>query len=122
MPIHMVPLIKLLLLPDARSDLEAVVNSILDDIVSPKPAAPTMASHHDNVGILLDAAIFSKHGDGEPENQMSFEDFQSWCHSLPAVRKYLGSLLTTSDAGLCIFTQFFSIRPTRMLCLIYLNI
>ncbi|KAL9661415.1 hypothetical protein QQ045_026239 [Rhodiola kirilowii] len=79
-----------------RSDIEDVVNTTLDDISSSKPPAPTIASHHDNVGMLVNAASFTKHEDGSLENQMTYEDFKSWCHFLPSVRKYLGSLL---DAG-----------------------
>uniref|UniRef100_A0A7N0SWM1 Uncharacterized protein n=1 Tax=Kalanchoe fedtschenkoi TaxID=63787 RepID=A0A7N0SWM1_KALFE len=82
-----------------RSDIEDAVNTMLDDILSPKSPAPTVASHHDNVDILLNAATFAKHESGGPENQMSYEDFRSWCNFLPSVRKYLGSLLIISNAG-----------------------
>ncbi|KAK9290916.1 hypothetical protein L1049_009095 [Liquidambar formosana] len=79
-----------------RSDLEAVLTNVLDDIFSSEPG---LSSHRDVVDTFLSAATFSKHDDGCAENTMSFEDFRSWCALLPSVRKFLGSLLIPSDQG-----------------------
>ncbi|XP_058088805.1 uncharacterized protein LOC131235594 isoform X2 [Magnolia sinica] len=82
-----------------KSDLEAVLTSILDAIFPPKNADPGSSSHQDIIGIFLNAATFSKEVEGCAENSMSFEDFKMWCSLLPSVRKFLRSLLMVPGPG-----------------------
>lgn len=78
----------------ARSDLEAVLTTMLDDIFSSEHGS---SSHQEVMDIFINAATFSKHHNECAEKCMSFEDFRSWCALLPSVRKFLGSLLMPSD-------------------------
>lgn len=78
----------------ARSDLEAVLTTMLDDIFSSEHGS---SSHQEVLDIFINAATFSKHHNECAEKCMSFEDFRSWCALLPSVRKFLGSLLMPSD-------------------------
>lgn len=74
-----------------RSDLEAVISGILDNISS-------SASTHKPISIFIDAANFTKDNEGNSEKSMSFEDFKSWCHLVPCARKFLASLLKPSSS------------------------
>ncbi|KAM7504984.1 hypothetical protein LguiB_003888 [Lonicera macranthoides] len=77
-----------------RSDLEAVLSEMLDNVFNWEKSSEVGLDSHDKiVGIFLDAAKFSE-GD-----HVTFEDFRRWCTLLPSVRKFLGSLLTPSDPG-----------------------
>lgn len=82
-----------------RSDLEAVLTVMLDDISSQRNSEPGYSPHEGIIKIFLNAATFSKIDEGCAETCMYFEDFRSWCSVLPSVRKYLGSLLMSSDSG-----------------------
>lgn len=83
-----------------RSDLETVINAILDIVFPPEDAEPRVSSSHKDItGTFLDAGTFTKKVEGRAENSMSFEDFKSWCRFLPSVRKFLGSLLMSPDPG-----------------------
>lgn len=79
-----------------RSDIEAVLIVMLDDILCSEPESNP---HQDIVSIFLNTANFSESHEGWAESSMSFEDFRQWCALLPSVRKYLGSLLSPSDPG-----------------------
>ncbi|RVW12705.1 TLD domain-containing protein 1 [Vitis vinifera] len=87
-----------------RSDLEAVLTVMLDDISSQRNSEPGYSPHEGIIKIFLNAATFSKIDEGCAETCMYFEDFRSWCSLLPSVRKYLGSLLMSSDSGLLPFS------------------
>ncbi|KAH6797566.1 TLD-domain containing nucleolar protein [Perilla frutescens var. hirtella] len=69
-----------------RSDLEAVLTSIFNNLFHQQ------CSDGKQIEVFINAA-------NPTSDSMSFEDFQKWCAHLPAVRKYLGSLLTPSDSG-----------------------
>ncbi|KAL8505146.1 hypothetical protein ACS0TY_016379 [Phlomoides rotata] len=70
-----------------RSDLEVVLTSMLDNVFHEQCSEPKQV-----VEVFINAVNLTSDG-------MSFEDFQTWCAHLPAVRKYLGCLLTPSDSG-----------------------
>ncbi|XP_057976314.1 uncharacterized protein LOC131163670 isoform X2 [Malania oleifera] len=82
-----------------RSDLEAVLILMFDNIFSPKNSDVGLSCHWDVVDIFLDAATFSKHNEGCSENSMSLKDFRNWCTHLPSVRRFLGNLLMPPDPG-----------------------
>lgn len=79
-----------------RSDAEAALKVILDDVLSDRSSEPVSNLHGDVIGSFLNAASFSKRGDGCVDC-MSYEDFRRWCTLVPSVRKYLGNLLTSPD-------------------------
>ncbi|KAJ8644463.1 hypothetical protein MRB53_006211 [Persea americana] len=82
-----------------RSDLEAVITSILDSIFYSKRAEPGLSSNQDIIEIFLNAATFSKDVEGCNEYRMSFGDFKSWCSLLPSVRKFLGNMMMPPGPG-----------------------
>ncbi|KAA8518487.1 hypothetical protein F0562_015961 [Nyssa sinensis] len=82
-----------------RSDLEAALTSMFDNIFSQRRSEPGSSSQEDIIGIFLNALNFSKANEGCAANSISFEDFRKWCTLLPSVRKFLGSLLIASDTG-----------------------
>ena len=79
-----------------RSDVEAVLVVMLDDICHQQSSGTQSNSPQDGLFVFLNAANFSREGCDE---SMSFEDFRKWCALLPSVRRYLGSLLSPSDSG-----------------------
>lgn len=81
-----------------RSDLESALVAIFDHIFKGDNSESKSGSSKDNVGIFLDAAVFTKHNEGT-EECMSFQEFRSWSTILPSVRKFLGSLLLPPDPG-----------------------
>ncbi|XP_052172862.1 uncharacterized protein LOC127788521 isoform X3 [Diospyros lotus] len=81
-----------------RSDVEAVLVVMLDDIRYQQSSGTQSKSPQDGLFVFLNAANFSKTREGCDES-MSFEDFRKWCALLPSVRRYLGSLLSPSDSG-----------------------
>ncbi|XAR64752.1 hypothetical protein NMG60_11008565 [Bertholletia excelsa] len=82
-----------------RSDVEAVLMVIFDDLFSERSSGQGLHSHQDIVSIFLNAEGFFKSDEGCVETVMSFEDFRRWCALLPSVRKYLGSVLSPSATG-----------------------
>ncbi|XP_048320998.1 uncharacterized protein LOC107432270 isoform X2 [Ziziphus jujuba] len=82
-----------------RTDLESSLAVIFEIIFKPSDCGPKLGSLQDAVGIFLNAAKFSEHGEGNGEATMSFADFRSWCTIVPSVRKFLGSLLMPPDPG-----------------------
>lgn len=86
-----------------RSDLESVLIAILKSVFLPKVNGDGSSSCQDVADVFLKAATFSKDVQGASEKSMTFEDFRCWCGLLPSVRKFLGSLLIPSDAGLSSF-------------------
>ncbi|KAH9738028.1 EF-hand domain-containing protein [Citrus sinensis] len=82
-----------------RSDLESVVIAMLEIIFSMEISERGSNSHQDIVDVFLNAATFSKNGEGSSNKSMSFEDFRSWCTLIPSARKFLGGLLTPPDPG-----------------------
>ncbi|XP_076932747.1 uncharacterized protein LOC143598409 [Bidens hawaiensis] len=81
-----------------RSDLEAVISGILDNISSHKEDESS-SSNYKPVNIFLDAANFTKDNEGNSEKSMSFEDFRSWLRFVPSARKFLISLLKPSSSS-----------------------
>lgn len=87
----------------ARSDLEVVLTSMLDNLFHQQCSEPKQV-----VEVFINAANLTSDG-------LSFEDFQTWCAHLPAVRKYLACLLTPSDSGFslslpeCVFHEVMSL-------------
>ncbi|GFP82701.1 tld domain-containing protein 1 [Phtheirospermum japonicum] len=75
-----------------RSDLEVVLSSMLDKLFHQECPEPKARSHQEIVEAFINAANLTS-------DNMSFEDFKKWCTLLPAVRKFLGSLLMPSDSG-----------------------
>lgn len=82
-----------------RSDLEAVIREMLDNISSSGNFEPSSALEQRPIGIFLDAANFTKDNEGSSGRSMSFEDFRSWCCLVPSARKFLISLLKPSSSG-----------------------
>nr|GLL24684.1 TLD domain-containing protein 1 [Ipomoea trifida] len=82
-----------------RSDLEAVLTAMLDNIFSQTCSQHGPGSHSEVIGILLNAANFTTDSKKSAESCMSYEEFRKWCALLPSVRKFLGSLLMPSDPG-----------------------
>ncbi|GAB4856307.1 hypothetical protein Ancab_014235 [Ancistrocladus abbreviatus] len=82
-----------------RSNLEAVLAAILDDLFSRKDRDSGSSSNKYMIDVLLNAATFLKCDVGNDEESMSFEDFKSWCSLLPSVRKYLVGLLMPPNSG-----------------------
>lgn len=91
-----------------RSDLESALVAIFDHIFKGDNSESKSGSSKDNVGIFLDAAVFTKHNEGT-EECMSFQEFRRWSTILPSVRKFLGSLLLPPDPGIliCFMGLFF---------------
>ncbi|XP_048503824.1 uncharacterized protein LOC104898271 isoform X2 [Beta vulgaris subsp. vulgaris] len=81
-----------------RSDLQAVLAAILDDLFPPKDDSGVRSSEC-IIDAILNAATFSKDDGGGDTNSMSFEDFKDFCHHIPSFGKYLGSLLLPPDPG-----------------------
>ncbi|CAH2073884.1 unnamed protein product [Thlaspi arvense] len=75
-----------------RSDLESVLVVIFKSVFSSESSVAESSDYEEMVDALLNAASFSKSDEGSNEG-MSFEDFRSWCSHVPAIRKFLGSLL-----------------------------
>lgn len=82
-----------------RSDLECVVNTMLNYVFSQNCSEPEVVSHQEIAKVFLSTANFNKHDKGDVETNMSYEDFRKWCILLPSARKFLGSLMTPSDTG-----------------------
>lgn len=82
-----------------RSDLESVVNTMLNYVFSQNCSEPEVVSHQEIAKVFLNTANFNKHDEGHTETNMSFEDFRKWCTVLPSARKFLGSLMSPSDPG-----------------------
>ncbi|GAB2272142.1 hypothetical protein Dimus_006962 [Dionaea muscipula] len=80
-----------------RSDLEAALSSLVEDLFPQKDHA--RGSNNFILNLLLNAANFSKYDAGSGEKSMSFEDLKSWSSLLPSARKYLGGLLMLPDQG-----------------------
>nr|XP_043610193.1 MTOR-associated protein MEAK7 isoform X2 [Erigeron canadensis] len=81
-----------------RSDLEAVISEILDNVLPVKKSEPSSVSDPKSISIFLDASKFTKDNEGSSEKSMSFEDFRNWCRLIPSARKFLVTLLKpTSD-------------------------
>ncbi|KAL0316070.1 UNVERIFIED_CONTAM: MTOR-associated protein MEAK7 [Sesamum radiatum] len=78
-----------------RNDLEVVLTSVLDNLFHRQSSETKAGSNHEIVMVFINAANFIS-------DSMSLEDFRKWCTLLPAVRKYLGSLLMPSDSGLLV--------------------
>lgn len=76
-----------------RSDVQAVLAAILDDLFPSKNHEHLSSSRQCTVDAILSAATFSKDG-GSDEESMSFEDFRKLSGHIPSLRKYLGILLT----------------------------
>ncbi|KAK9058691.1 hypothetical protein SSX86_023533 [Deinandra increscens subsp. villosa] len=81
----------------SRSDLEAVISGILDNISSQKVDESSSASNQKPISIFLDAANFTKDNEGNCGKSMSFQDFRNWCQLVPSARKFLASLLKPSS-------------------------
>ncbi|KAL0337046.1 UNVERIFIED_CONTAM: Magnesium transporter MRS2-3 [Sesamum calycinum] len=77
---------------DGTNDLEVVLTSVLDNLFHCQSSETKAGSNHEIVMVFINAANFTS-------DSMSLEDFRKWCTLLPAVRKYLGSLLMPSDSG-----------------------
>ncbi|KAK4412057.1 hypothetical protein Salat_2991100, partial [Sesamum alatum] len=75
-----------------RNDLEVVLTSMLDNLFHRQSSETKAGSNQEIVMVFINAANFTS-------DTMSLEDFRKWCTLLPAVRKYLGSLLMPSDSG-----------------------
>ncbi|KAL0426578.1 UNVERIFIED_CONTAM: MTOR-associated protein MEAK7 [Sesamum latifolium] len=75
-----------------RNDLEVVLTSMLDNLFHRQSSETKAGSDQEIVMVFINAANFTS-------DSMSLEDFRKWCTLLPAVRKYLGSLLMPSDSG-----------------------
>ena len=101
-----------------RSDLESVLVAIFDHLFKQDNSDPISSLSKDGVGILLDAAVFTKHEEGSAEECMSFQEFRSWCNTLPSVRKFLGSLLMPPDPGINLC--FMCWVPVWIYCMIYI--
>ncbi|KAG9455016.1 hypothetical protein H6P81_007920 [Aristolochia fimbriata] len=82
-----------------RSDLEAVLTSVLSAIFSSSNAENGVVSCHEVFDAFLNAATFSKKIEGCAETSMSMEDFRIWCNLLPSLRKFLGGLMMPPDPG-----------------------
>lgn len=95
----------------ARSDIEAVITSVLDSIFYSKGAEPGLGSHQDIIEIFVNAATFLKEVEGCNEHGMSFGDFKSWCSLLPSLKKFLGNMLMPPGPG------FFLILPFPIMCM-----
>lgn len=87
-----------------RSDLESVVNTMLNYVFSKQCSEPDAGSQQEIAQIFLNAVNFNKH-DGHAESSMTFDDFKTWCTLLPSVKKFLGSLMDPSDPGCRIFLE-----------------
>ncbi|KAL2900089.1 TLD domain-containing protein 1 [Bienertia sinuspersici] len=82
-----------------RSDLQAVLAAILDELFPLKDNESGKKSNQYIIDEILSAATFSK-DDGEGDTKsMSSEDFKDLCSYIPSLRRYLGSLLLPPDAG-----------------------
>ncbi|XP_022842767.1 TLD domain-containing protein 1 isoform X1 [Olea europaea var. sylvestris] len=79
-----------------RSDLEAVLTSMLGYLFHQEYSKFRGDSHDEIVDIFINAATFTN---DDTESHMSFADFRKWCSLLPSVRKFLGSLMMPSDPG-----------------------
>lgn len=79
-----------------RSDLEAVLISMLDAVFSPERDEHR---RQDTIDIFLNAATFSNESEDCSEHTMSFGDFKHWCGLLPSARKFLGSMLMPPSSG-----------------------
>lgn len=82
-----------------RSDLQAVLAAILDDLFPLKDNESGIKSHQCIIDAILNAATYSKDDEGGDTKSMSFEDFKTFCGHIPSLRKYLGSLLSPPDPG-----------------------
>lgn len=82
-----------------RSDLESVLVAIFDHLFKQDISDHKSILSKDGMGVFFDAAVFTKHDEGSSEDFMSFQEFRSWCNTLPSVRKFLGSLLMPPDPG-----------------------
>ncbi|KAL9238876.1 hypothetical protein vseg_013247 [Gypsophila vaccaria] len=82
-----------------RSDVQAVLAAIFDDMFAPKEGESELSSNKYIVDDLLNGIQFSEGGGESDERRMSFEDFKDLCSHIPSIRKYLRSLLVPSDPG-----------------------
>lgn len=77
-----------------RSDLEAVLTTMLDNIFHKTYSSETKAGSCQEI---MEAFIPDVNSTSD---EMSFEDFRKWCAFLPSVRKFLCSLLMPFDSGI----------------------
>eukprot|EP01018_Ginkgo_biloba_P017948 Gb_17307 [translate_table: standard] len=83
-----------------RSELEAVIISVLETVLGPKEAVVGDSLPEDSIQVFLKAANFSLPSHSEGDQSMSFEDFKKWCRLVPSMKKFLGSLLTPPGSGI----------------------
>ncbi|XP_057549617.1 uncharacterized protein LOC130827783 [Amaranthus tricolor] len=82
-----------------RSDLQAVLAAILDDLFPLKDDKSGLRSHECIMDEILNAATFSKDDGGGDTKSMSFEDFKDLCAHIPSLRRYLKGLMLPPESG-----------------------
>ncbi|XP_074269021.1 uncharacterized protein LOC141592311 isoform X1 [Silene latifolia] len=88
-----------------RSDVQAVLAAIFDDVFAPKEGDSHLSSDSYIIDDILNAIQFSENGGETDERSMSFEDFKNLCLHIPSIRKYLRGLLAPSEPGsTCLLT------------------
>lgn len=83
-----------------RSELEALMVSVLETVLSPKDTIIRDSLPEDAVQTFTSAANFTPASECDGGQRMSIEDFRKWCNLVPSLKKFLGSLLTSSVSGI----------------------
>lgn len=82
-----------------RSELEAIMISVLETVLSPKDTIIGDSLPEHAVQTFINAANFIPASECGGQ-RMSFEDFREWCNLVPSLKKFLGSLLTSPVTGI----------------------
>lgn len=82
-----------------RSELEAVIISALQTVLSPKDAIVGINLPEDSIQVFINSVKFTQGSEGDSNPHVSFEDFKRWFAQIPSIKKFLGSLLTPQKSG-----------------------
>jgi len=82
-----------------RAEIEAVLLSILETVLSPKDAVPDASLPEESLQAFLNAASFTDEVEGDDGPFMSSQNFQKWCTLVPSIKKFLATLLKSPAPG-----------------------
>jgi hypothetical protein len=82
-----------------RAEIEAVLLSILETVLSPKDAVPDASLPEESLQAFLNAASFTDEVEGDDGPFMSSQNFQKWCTLVPSIKRFLATLLKSPAPG-----------------------
>jgi hypothetical protein len=83
-----------------RAEIEAVLLSILETVLSPKDAVPDASLPEESLQAFLNAASFTDEVEGDDGPFMSSQNFHKWCTLVPSIKRFLATLLKSPAPGM----------------------